>query len=811
MSETSATSAGWSDDRLGPLDGLTVIEIGGVAAAYAAKMLADFGADVVTLQPAEGDILRKGWPSLLEHDEEVPGALYRYLRTNRRLLEGPFDKQTLEDLLGRARILITDLPEARRAESGLGTAALRSAHPQLLVVTISPFGSRGPRADETGGELIMYAEGGLAQVSPGLPDAVSDPYVEGPLHSGGYPASMIAGLTAAVAVLSALPIDAREDPATGDHLDISGQAAVASMVSRYLAVSACEGVITDRTYPGPLNMPNHFLPCRDGYVVIAAILDNQWHRLVEALGSPAWALEPSFDRAAGRNADRERIEAHLRTWCLSLTGDEIVERATAHGVPCFRFYRLDEMERSDHVVARGSLVGVPGGGRTMPGAPFIMSGSPWSIRSPAPDGPTTVEEVLAAPAWAGSLGVGREGGNGVPLRPLEGVRILDFGQVLAVPFGTQWMAWLGADVILVESSAHLHTRATPPFATPGRDPDASAVFNLFNGGKRSLTVDMKSEEGRQVLLDLVPHCDVVTENFRAGVLDRLGLSSARLQELRPDIIVLSLGAFGRSGPLADAAGLHSAANLFSGLADVTRYPGGGPRIMGAVLPDPLSGLNAVLAILLALQHRRRTGEGQTIDQAMYESLLPLCAGALMSGEMERAAMRVAGTQGHDGVFSGFFPARDDGAWIVLEIWDAREWSALLDVVGFRPTNGSVDPGDGLVRARVHAAIVHWLGGLSVEDAVRTLHGEGIAAGRATTTVDLLRDEQLRSIGYLREVDHPVVGPQVIPTLPWSTDSGRMRQIGRAPLLGEHVDEILAGILGYDAARIASLRELGALR
>ena len=809
----SAETAGAVRGELtGPLAGLTVLELGDVAAAYAAKMLADFGADVVTLEPSAEEPLRERWPHVPDADGAGPGAMHRYLRTNRRVLRGPLEPGALDELLARARILITDVADGRRQELGLDTAQLRRAYPHLLVVTMSPFGSTGPRGGLSGGELITYAEGGLAQTSPGLPDGVLDPYAEGPLHPGGYPASIITGLTAAVAVVSALPHGPTDEPPLGDHLDISGQAAVASMTSRYLAVAAYDEVTTDRSYPGPLNMPNLYLPCKDGYVVIAAILDNQWQRLVEVLGSPAWASDPALDRAVGRNAHQATIEAHLREWCLSLTGEEIVDRATAHGVPCFRFFRLDEMERSEHVVARGSLVDVPGSeGRTMPGAPFLLSRDGWRLRRPAPSEPVDLADVLASSAWGERHQPSPSGTSSRAARPLEGIRVLDFGQVLAVPFGTQWMAWLGADVILVESQAHLHTRATPPFAVEGRDPDSSGVFNFFNGGKRSLTVDMKSEEGRQLLLDLVPHCDIVTENFRAGVLDRLGLPYERMRELRPDIILLSLGAFGRSGPMADAAGLHSAANLFSGLADVTRYPGGGPRIMGSVLPDPLSGLNGLLAILLALQHRRRTGEGQTIDQAMYESLLPLCAGALMASETDRATMRAKGSQGSDAIFRGFFPARDRGEWLTLELMSRDEWTELLDEVGFRTAGDGADVSDGLVRVQVQAAIVHWLGGFGLDDAIAQLRARGIVAGRAATTTDILQDEHLRAIGYLREIEHPVVGPRWVPTLPWRSDAAAERTIGRAPLLGEHVDAILVDLLGYDSARVDELRERGALR
>lgn len=792
------------------LSGLTVLEHGGVAAAYAAKMLADFGADVVALEPAQGDPLRHRWPHVPDADGAGRGAMYRYLRTNRRVIRGPLESGGRDALLTRSKVFVTDVAEEIRTGVGLDTATLRATSPHLIVVTISPFGATGPRRDTPGGELVGYAAGGLAQTSPGLPDRVSDPYLHGPLHPGGYPASIITGLTAAVATLCALPIDRSHDEASGDHLDVSVQAAVASMVTRYLSVTAFGGGDTDRSHPGPLNMPNLYLPCRDGYVVIAAILDHQWRRLVDAMGRPDWACDPSYETAAGRNADHETIELRLREWCLGHDGDQIVELAAMHGVPCFRFYRLDEMESSEHVRARGSLVQVPGSdGRMMPGAPFRLTASPWRLRRPAPTRPTPLEDILADRGAASAPGPPDVEGAGRRL-PLEGIRVLDFGQVLAVPFGTQWMAWLGADVILVESKKHPHTRATPPFGTEQPDPDGSATFNLFNGGKRSLTVDVKTPEGRELLFDLVPRCDVVVENFRAGVLDRLGLSFDRLKQLRPDIILLSLGAFGRSGPMADAAGLHSAANLFSGLADVTRYPGGAPRIMGACLPDPLSGLNAVLAVLLALQHRRRTGEGQYIDQAMYEGLLPLCAGAVMADEATRQEMRDRGTQDADALLRGFFPARGHGEWLALEIDDRPQWDQLCDVVGFRRAN-HVDPTDGLVVMHLRAAVVHWLGERDLDEAIHVLRGHGLAAGRASSTSEVLRDEQLGAIGHVREIDHPVAGPRMIPTLPWRMEHHDELRFGRAPLLGEHVDEVLRDLLGYDDAQVAKLRDAGVLQ
>lgn len=793
------------------LDGLTVLELGGKAAAYGAKLLADFGADVVTFEAEGGDPMRQEPPFVVDGDGAGPGALFRYLRTNRRAVPLPVDTAERTELLRRCKVFITDEADDVRRRLGLGAEQLHAEFPHLLVVTISPFGATGPSSEVAGGELVTYAAGALAQTTPGLPDGVDDPYLDGPLHPGGYPAAFTAGLAAAVATLCALPYDAPHAEAPGDHIDVSAQASVASLVYRYISVTAYEGVDTDRTYPGPLNMPNLYIPCRDGYVVIAAVLDHQWRRLVEAMGSPDWAVDPELATAAGRNAARDRIELHVREWCLQRDGDKIVTLAARHGVPCFRFHRLDELAASEQVSARDSLIPVPhSDGAVMPGAPFRLTGSPWSLRRAAPATTTPIAEVLREGAW--QYTPADAPAPTAPRRlPLEGIRVLDFGQVLAVPFGTQWMAWLGADVILVESKQHLHTRATPPFSTDDRNPDSSAVFNLFNAGKRSLTVDIKSPEGRQILADLVPHCDVVVENFRAGALDRVGLSFERLRELRPDIILLALGAFGRSGPMADAAGLHSAANLFSGLADVTRYPGGAPRIMGACLPDPLSGLNAMLAVLLALQRRRRTGEGQFIDQAMYEALLPFCAGAIMADEPTRQEMRARGSQGSTALFSGFFPGATEGEWLALQVDDITGWHLLCTEVGLELPGGDLDPASSRVAVHARAAITVWLSARSLDEAVQDLRSLGLAAARASSTSDLLSDEQLRAIGFVRQIDHPVAGPRWVPTLPWRMDASDELTFRPAPLLGQHVDEILGSLLGYDSAHVERLRDSGALQ
>ena len=198
--------------------------------------------------------------------------------------------------------------------------------------------------------------------------------------------------------------------------------------------------------------------------------------------------------------------------------------------------------------------------------------------------------------------------------PLAGIRVMDLGQFIAMPFCTLWLAWLGAEVIVIESRRRFTSRTAPPFAEGhGRHPDASGYFNFLYGSKKSCTVDMTTAQGREIVRQIAAKCDVVVDNFSTGVLEKLGLSYEAISKLNPSIIMASNGAFGRTGPMRNVRGLHSAVNLFSGVADVTGYADSHPRILGGVIPDPLSGTYSRFAVLSALRHRRRTGEGQTPD------------------------------------------------------------------------------------------------------------------------------------------------------------------------------------------------------
>lgn len=398
--------------------------------------------------------------------------------------------------------------------------------------------------------------------------------------------------------------------------------------------------------------------------------------------------------------------------------------------------------------------------------------------------------------------------------PLEGVRVLDLGQFIAVPYSAQWLAWMGAEVIAVESRRHMTSRSAPPFV-PGRegDPDASGYFNLLYGSKKSCTIDMTAPAGRDLVQKLAAACDVVVDNFSTGVLEKLGLGYDVLSRLNPRIIMASCGAFGRTGPLAATRGLHSAVNLFSGVADVTGYPGGGPRILGGVLPDPVGGIYTGFAVLAALLHREKTGEGQFIDVAMYEGLLTLIPEAVIDLTLNGVEPVRCGNRDRFKAPHGIYRCSGDDAWMAISVESEADWRAFCHAIGRGALADDPRFADADTRQRnidaLDAEVEAWTRARTPDAAVDALQAAGVAAGPVRRSDELLHDPQLVARGMVVTTPHPVGGDQVHLGVPWRMDSLGVAY-RRAPLLGEHTQAILTDILGIDAATYAQLAASGVL-
>jgi crotonobetainyl-CoA:carnitine CoA-transferase CaiB-like acyl-CoA transferase len=392
--------------------------------------------------------------------------------------------------------------------------------------------------------------------------------------------------------------------------------------------------------------------------------------------------------------------------------------------------------------------------------------------------------------------------------------VLDLGQFIAIPFCSLWLAWLGAEVISVESRRRMTSRTAPPFAPGHRgDPDASGYYNLLYSSKKSCTIDMTTPAGRELVRRLGTKVDVMVDNFSSGVLTKLGLSYDVISRDNPRLIALSCGAFGRSGPMKDARGLHSAVNLYSGVADVTGYPGGAPRILGGCLPDPFSGTYGLFSIMAALHHRSRTGEGQFIDLAMYEAMMTLIPEAVIDLTMNGRDPLRRGSRDRLKAPHGIYRCLEDDTWVALCCDDEQDWAALCKAsgrIGWLADARFVDVATRLANVEaLDAAITEWTRTLTAARATETLRAHGLAAGPVLRSDQLIDDAQLNHLGAVISTEHPKAGVRRQLGLPFRMDSAGFAY-RRAPLLGEHTHAVLTTLLGVTEAEYAKLDSDGVL-
>jgi len=382
--------------------------------------------------------------------------------------------------------------------------------------------------------------------------------------------------------------------------------------------------------------------------------------------------------------------------------------------------------------------------------------------------------------------------------PLQGVRVADFGQIIAIPHTAQMLAWLGAEVILIETEQRLTTRIWPPFAEAEPGVNRSGGFNLVNSSKMSCTLNLREPEGMALARRIISVSDVVLENYSSGAMERMGLGYEAVREIRPDVVYLSLGAFGRTGPMKDLVGFHSVINLFSGLASVTGHKGSHPRIMGGLFPDAFSGSYCMLALLEALHHRAKTGEGQYIEVAMTEALATILPEAVMEYTLDGTEPERVGNNHKDKCPHNVFRCQGDENWVAISVENDAQFQALAQTAN--NPGWAKDPRFATAEARLQhrdeldRLVQQWTQELQVWDVVESLQGAKVPAGPVLDSAQVLADPHMVERGFVRSPDHPEVGPRPMGGFAWGVDGGPIGEPRGAPLLGEHNRKVLQDLL-----------------
>jgi formyl-CoA transferase len=408
-------------------------------------------------------------------------------------------------------------------------------------------------------------------------------------------------------------------------------------------------------------------------------------------------------------------------------------------------------------------------------------------------------------------------------KALDGVRILDFTHVQSGPTCTQLLAWFGADVIKVEKAGAGDVTREQLRDVPDAD---SLYFTMLNHNKRSVTLDTKSPQGKEVLERLVRNCDVLVENFAPGALDRMGFSWERIQELNPSMIVASVKGFG-PGPYEDCKVYENVAQCAGGAASTTGFDDGPPLVTGAQIGDSGTGLHLALGIVAALYQRKTTGRGQKVLAAMQDGVLNLCRVKLRdqqrlartgvmkeypqypNGQFGKAVPRAANASGggQPGTIVKCKGWETDPNAYLYFIAQAPVWKPICRVIG--KESWITDPDFATPEARlprlatVFAAVEEWTLTKTKFEAMALLNEHDIPCGPILSMEELMNEPSLRATGTIVEVDHPTRGKYLTVGNPIKL-SDSPTEVTRSPLLGEHTDEVLAE-LGYGAADLAALR------
>ncbi len=394
--------------------------------------------------------------------------------------------------------------------------------------------------------------------------------------------------------------------------------------------------------------------------------------------------------------------------------------------------------------------------------------------------------------------------------PLEGIRVADLTMMWAGPYATRVLAEMGAEVIKIESPrAWDNIRTLIP--QPGvADPwNSSYYFNDYNRDKKSLTLDLADARGKAAFLRLVPHCDVVMENYRAEVLDNLGLGYEVLRQARGDIILVSMAGYGKTGPERDHVGFGPIIEQMSGLASMTGYGDDGmPFKTGISYGDPVAGKAAVAAVVLALIRRRKTGEGAFIDLAQREVMSTMIGEAFVAASLRGEGPTHRGNRDTRYFAQGVYRCAGEEQWVALTVRDAADWERLCAATGIVEHLGAMSSESR--QEEIDRRIAGWCAWREPQEVFETVTRAGVAAGRVLDTKTIHEDPHLEERGYWVEMPHPRMRAWKQPRSAWRLIEAQPGPRRHAPLFGEHNREILGGLLGMRPEEIDELSAAGVI-
>ncbi|MDE0355258.1 MAG: CoA transferase [Deltaproteobacteria bacterium] len=808
------------------LDGVRVLELAGAEGEYCGKLLADFGAEVIKVEPPEGSPSRHEPPFKDDRPGSDRSLPFLYFNANKKSITADLGteegRERVRSVSTEVDVLLESGAPGTLAALGLGYEDLRTANPGLVYASVTAFGQTGPYSGYRWSGLVAFAMGGLMYVS-GKPSAP-------PVNAPGAQAFLVGSAHAALAILMALWRVRRGG--AGQHVDVSMMdclAAMENMVSR----SASTGVHPRRDgTQHRFATPGTIYRCRDGYVHIF-VTNSQpgaWDRFVDWLGLPEALTGDEFGDPVYRRAHVAEVDQVVSAILANLPKEKVYEELQDRHIPCAPVNTPLEFVRDRHIESRGFVVDTVHprlGPMAFPGRAYKTES--WRFRHHAPAVGEHEEVVLngfgaapdsprkgsAAPDsesdQAPRTAAGPADRTALNRLPLTGIRVADFTHMVAGPYGTMQLAYFGAEVIKIESRARPDTWR---IREGNKDVEASLPFADHNRNKLSVTANLKTAEGRELARRIIAESDVVVENFSVGVMDRLGLGYEELRALKPDIIMIRLQGLGTTGPRKNYVTWGPSLMPFSGMTWLWNHPDGGAPVGSQTsYPDYIVSIHMAFALMAALHHRANTGEGQFIDIAQGEVTASLIGPALLDGLVNGRAAEPVGNRGHAGVPHGCYPCAGEDEWCVISVGDDAEWQRLCAATengtGLRDERFATAAGRRANAAELDELVSEWTRQRSPREVMEALQAQDVTAGMVSDGTTLVHDPHLRSRDAVVEHDHPRQGRLTLPGIVMKL-SGTPGEIRRhAPLLGQDTHAVLSGLLGLTDEEIRRLEAAGA--
>jgi crotonobetainyl-CoA:carnitine CoA-transferase CaiB-like acyl-CoA transferase len=788
---------------------LRVLDLTSRMGGYCGLLLANLGAEVILIEPPGGDPMRHQQPFKEDRAHPEGSLMFAAYHTNKRGivldLESEEDRQKFRDLAQNADVVIEDKPIGYLDGIGLGFKSLRAINPALVLTSITGFGLSGPYQDFKAPNIVTFAMGGLMNLCghPGRAPLV------GPCDVAYHLGSVHGAFGTLIALYN------RRRTGRGEHVEISLQEVlVADPFLRIITRYSVTGEIPERTGHSQSTTVAETYKCQDGYVRIFCNQPDHWKRLVEWLGNPAELMGPELENVQNRHRLRPVLDRAIETRTMTFDAKTFFEEFQSRRLAAAPIHSPSAFLDDPQTKHRQYIVGVEHGylGRhRFPGDPYRFSASPSRVERGAPL--LAEHQRFVTNEWSNPspwLVEARNSSATTNSLPFAGVRVVSFPTGIVGPALGSLLAEHGAEVITVEAGRAVRS--------PQRGQRFQVASDLeSHRNKKRVAINMKHPEGLALAKRLIALSDVVAENFSARVMASWGLDYPRMKEVRADIIMASLQAFGQTGPRRDFVSFGPILMAFSGMTYLWRDPEvERPGVAcQTAFPDYVAPSYGALAILAALHYRARTGKGQYIDISQAETAASMLGPTYLEWLVNGREPEPQGNFSPFAAPHGCYKCKGDDRWCVISVETQAAWVRFCEVVGhpeWTSDSRFADlPARVAHRQEIDALVESWTTRHTPHQVMLILQRDGIAAGVVQTAEDLYRDPHLRERGFAREVYHPQVG--------WVTRVGPSVQLGEAKMskeefahtAGQDNEAIFGELLGLSMEKMAELKEREVLR